>query len=65
MNVRLVVEALKIAGPAPTAEKMTKVLNSMNNYSLGGYPISFSETSHAGSHYLDIGVIGGNGHLYY
>lgn len=33
MNVRLVVEALKMAGPAPTAEKMTKVLNSMNNYS--------------------------------
>lgn len=65
LNVRLVVEAIKMAGPKPTSEKVMQALTSMKGYMLGGYPISFSETNRRGTHYLDIGVIGVNGRLSY
>lgn len=65
LNTRLLVEAIRMAGPAPTPEKVTKALTSMSGYNLAGYPISFSETNRNGSHYLDIGVIGGKGRLNY
>ena len=65
MNVRLLVEAIKLAGPNPTPEKVTKALSSMNNYDLGGHPITFGASNRAGSNYLDIGVIGRNARLVY
>lgn len=65
LNIRLVVEAIKMAGPKPTPEKVMQALTSMKGYMLGGYPISFSETNRRGTHYLDIGVIGVNGRLSY
>lgn len=65
INMKLVTEAIKMAGPKPTGEKVTQALMSMKGYRLGGLPISFSETNRRGSHYLDIGVIGYNGRLSY
>lgn len=65
LNTRLTVEAVKMAGPKPTAEKVTQALMAMNNYQLAGYPINFGETNRRGSHYLDIGVIGPNARLNY
>ncbi len=65
MNVRLAVEAVKLAGPKPTPEKVTQALAGMNNYQLAGYPINFGESNRRGSHYLDIGVIGPNARLSY
>ncbi|WP_136416958.1 ABC transporter substrate-binding protein [Herbaspirillum sp. ST 5-3] len=65
MNARLMVEAVRMAGPNPTAEKVTKALTSMNGYMLAGYPINFSETNRLGTHYLDIGVVGAGGRLNY
>jgi branched-chain amino acid transport system substrate-binding protein len=65
MNVRLLVEAIRLAGPNPTPEKITRVLTSMKNFDLGGHPITFSETNRRGSNYLDIGVIGRNARLIY
>ncbi|WP_081583617.1 ABC transporter substrate-binding protein [Noviherbaspirillum massiliense] len=65
MNARLLVDAIKMAGPKPTPEKVTQSLVSMQNYRLGGYPINFSETNRRGSSYSDIGVIGYNGRLSY
>jgi ABC-type branched-subunit amino acid transport system substrate-binding protein len=65
LNTRLLIEAIRMAGPNPTPEKVTKALTSMNGFMLGGYPISFSESNRQGTHYLDIGVIGLNGRLNY
>lgn len=65
LNVRLVVEAIKLAGPRPTPEKVTRALMSMNNFELCGYPISFSDAERRGSQYIDIAVIGRNGRLNY
>lgn len=65
LNVRLVMEAIRMAGPKPTAEKVAQSLRSMHNYRLDGYPIDFSETNRRGSSFLDIAVVGRNGKLSY
>ena len=65
LNIRLAVEAIKMAGPRPTAEKVTQSLTSMHNYRLGGYPIDFTDTNRRGSTYLDIAVVGRNARLSY
>jgi len=65
LNLRLAVEAIRMAGPKPTPEKVTQALTSMNSYMLAGYPINFSESNRKGAHYLDIAVVGANGRLSY
>jgi branched-chain amino acid transport system substrate-binding protein len=65
LNVRLAVEAVRMAGPKPTPEKVTHALTSMSSFMLAGYPINFSETNRRGAHYLDIAVVGANGRLSY
>lgn len=65
LNVRLALEAIKMAGPNPTADKVTQSLKSMHNYHLSGYPLDFSDTNRRGSSYLDIAVVGRNGRLSY
>jgi branched-chain amino acid transport system substrate-binding protein len=65
LNIRLAVEAIKLAGPHPTAEKVTQALTTLRNYRLGGFAIDFSETNRRGSSYLDIAVIGRNARLSY
>lgn len=65
MNLRLVIEAIRMAGPRPTGELVTQSLKTMHNYRLAGYPIDFTETNRRGSNYLDIAVVGQNGRLSY
>ncbi|HZW21130.1 ABC transporter substrate-binding protein [Noviherbaspirillum sp.] len=65
LNLRLAVEAIRMAGPKPTPEKVTHALTTMNSFMLAGYPINFSETNRRGAHYLDIAVVGANGRLHY
>ena len=65
LNLRLTVEAIRMAGSKPTPEKVTNALTSMNSFMLAGYPINFSETNRRGAHYLDIAVVGDNGRIYY
>lgn len=65
LNVRLLVEAIRMAGPRPTGEKVIQSLSTMHNYRLGGFPIDFSNAKRNGSNYLDIAVVGRNGRLLY
>jgi len=65
LNMRLMIEAIRMAGPKPTPEKVTQALIAMKGYVLSGYPISFGETNRVGAHYQDIGVVGANGRLAY
>jgi branched-chain amino acid transport system substrate-binding protein len=65
LNVRLAVEAIRMAGARPSPEKIFQSLTSMRNYRLAGFPIDFSETNRKGSSYMDIAVIGRNARLLY
>ena len=65
LNVRLAVEAIRMAGPHPTPEKVTQALISMHGFRLGGFAIDFDDTKRRGSAYLDIAVIGRDARLAY
>ena len=65
MNLQLVLEAIKLAGQKPTAEKVTKSLQSMHDYNLAGFSIDFDETKRRGSNFLDIAVVTYDGRLNY
>lgn len=58
---RVLVEALTRAGAKPTPESITRALNNLRKFDLGGMEISFSPTDHTGINYVDISILDGLG----
>jgi branched-chain amino acid transport system substrate-binding protein len=58
---KLLVEALRRAGPNPTRKKFITAMESMRKYDLGGMSVSFSAGDRTGSDFVDISMIGSNG----
>jgi ABC-type branched-subunit amino acid transport system substrate-binding protein len=58
---KVMVEGLRRAGRDLTREKLVTALESMSNVDLGGFNVSFSPTSHSGSRYVDLTMIGRQG----
>lgn len=63
LGAKVLVEALRRAGPAPTRERVVRALESIQNYDLGGMFISYSPTNRVGSRTVEVTVIGGSGRL--
>ena len=63
LGAKVLVEALRRAGPAPTRAKVVKALESLQNYDLGGITLGYSLTNRIGSRYVEVTVIGSNGRL--
>ena len=63
MGAKVLVEGLRRAGPNPTPKKLRDALESIRDQDMGGIGIGFSPTNHAGSHYVDIIIIGRDGGL--
>ena len=63
LGAKVLVEALRGAGPAPTRAKVIKALESLQNYDLGGITLGYSPTNRIGSRYVEVTVIGSNGRL--
>lgn len=63
LGAKVLVEALRRAGPAPTRSKVIHALESMHSFDLGGAIIEYSPENHVGSKYVEITVIGSNGRL--
>ncbi|EER58257.1 Extracellular ligand-binding receptor [Acidovorax delafieldii 2AN] len=63
LGAKVLVEALRRAGPAPTRAKVVKALESMQSYDLGGITLGYSPTNRVGSRYVEVTVIGANGRL--
>lgn len=61
INARVLVEAIKMAGRQLTREKLVDALESMREFNIGGYPISYSSASHNGSKFVETTVLGLNG----
>ncbi len=55
---KVMVEGLKRAGKDLTREKLIAALEGMNNVDLGDFVVSFSPTSHSGSKFVDLTMIG-------
>lgn len=58
---KLVVSALRQAGPNPTREKFMAALESMHNFDLGGMFMQMSTSDHLGSSFVDLTMIGPEG----
>jgi branched-chain amino acid transport system substrate-binding protein len=58
---KVMVEGLKRAGKDLTREKLVSALEGMNNVDLGDFIVTFSPTSHSGSKYVDLTMIGRGG----
>jgi ABC-type branched-subunit amino acid transport system substrate-binding protein len=58
---KVLTEALARAGKDVTAESITRALNGLRKFDLGGMEISFSPTDHTGINYVDISILDGSG----
>ena len=63
LSARVLVAALKRAGPNPTREKLRDALDQLHSLDLGGLIYSFSPINHAGSNFFDIGIVGRDGRV--
>jgi ABC-type branched-subunit amino acid transport system substrate-binding protein len=63
LGAKVLVEALRRAGPAPTRERVTKALESLQKWDLGGLVVSYSPTNRIGSRSVEVTVIGSTGRL--
>lgn len=61
VNAKLMVDALKKAGRDLTRDKLVTTLETMREYDLGGYRVSFMPETHHGSRFVDLTVIGSKG----
>ncbi|HEY4373400.1 MAG TPA: ABC transporter substrate-binding protein [Burkholderiales bacterium] len=62
INARVIVEALKRAGPAPTRAKFIAALESMRDFDVGGgYLISFGPGKRVGTGFVELVIIGADG----
>ncbi|VTU30172.1 Leu/Ile/Val-binding protein precursor [Variovorax sp. SRS16] len=54
---KVLVEALRRAGPKPTRAKVLAALETMHDYDLGGLEVHYSPQSHAGIDFADLSII--------
>ncbi|QCB48375.1 ABC transporter substrate-binding protein [Hydrogenophaga sp. PAMC20947] len=63
LGAKVLVEALRRAGPAPTRERVVKALESLQKFDLGGLVVNYSPTNRIGSRTVEVTVIGSSGRL--
>jgi branched-chain amino acid transport system substrate-binding protein len=61
IEAKVLVEGLKRAGPAPSPASLVKSLESMGDYDLGGYFVSYKPDAHTGSLFVEVDVISSTG----
>jgi ABC-type branched-subunit amino acid transport system substrate-binding protein len=64
IGAKIAVEAIRRAGPNPTREKVIAALNTMKEYDLGDFLVSYTPAERVGSRVVDLTIIGKNGTLY-
>ncbi len=63
VGAKVLVEALRRAGPNPTRAKVVKALEGMSSYDTGGVVVNYSPSNRIGSRYVEVTVIGSTGKL--
>ena len=63
IGAKVLAEAIRRAGPNPTAEKVVRALESLGSHDVGGFHVSFSPDNRIGSRFVEVTVIGKNGNL--
>lgn len=60
---KVIVEAVRRQGARPTREGMVGALDSLDNFNLGGYVVSFKPGTHTGSRLVELSIISGAGKI--
>ena len=58
IGAKVMVDAMRKAGPKLTREAFMRELDAMKDYDVGGYTVAFSPTNHNGSSFVELTVIG-------
>ncbi len=61
---KVMVEALRRAGPNPSREKILVALNSLQAFDLGGMKLAYSPMSHTGLNFADLSIISADGRFH-
>jgi branched-chain amino acid transport system substrate-binding protein len=65
MAAKVLVEAIRRAGPSVTRESLYRGFQAVTNYDAGGYMVNFGPEVRHGSHYVELAVIGKDGKFKY
>lgn len=60
---KVMVEALRRAGPAPSREKLVSALETMKDFDVGGFPVNYAGGNRLGSRFAEVTLIGKSGKL--
>lgn len=60
---KVIVEAVRRAGPRVNRESFAKALGSLDTVDLGGYPVGFPGGSRAGSKFVDLSIVSSTGRI--
>jgi ABC-type branched-subunit amino acid transport system substrate-binding protein len=60
---KVLVEALRRAGPHPTRAKLQAALEGMSKFDLGGIELGYSPSNHTGLTYADLSIVTESGHF--
>lgn len=58
---KVLVEGLRRAGRSPTRDSLTKALDSLRKYDMGGLVVSYTPQDHSGLDFVDLSIIGAGG----
>jgi ABC-type branched-subunit amino acid transport system substrate-binding protein len=56
--MKVLVEGMRRAGPKADREGLLRAMDTIQNYDLGGYVVSFSPTNHNGSNFVSLTILG-------
>jgi ABC-type branched-subunit amino acid transport system substrate-binding protein len=60
---KVMVEALRRAGPQLSREKLVTALESMRDFDTGGFPVNYAGGSHLGSRFAEVTIVSKSGKL--
>jgi len=60
---KVMVEALRRAGPQPTREKLIAALESLRDFDAGGFVVNYAPARHLGSRFAEVTIVGKGGRL--
>jgi len=63
ITAKVIVEAVRRQGRAPTREGTIAALDAMEQYDAGGYLVSFKPNQHTGSKYVELSIVGSAGKI--
>jgi ABC-type branched-subunit amino acid transport system substrate-binding protein len=63
LAAKVMVEALKRAGPKPTREKLLVALSGIRSFDLGGFTVDYADKERRGSRFVEVTIVGNSGRL--